>query len=155
MNQQIQDQYVQGTNPYDNKHVAECLCKGGTISYQVKKERSQHQWWMDRYYVQLVVPNIARKYSSSSKVALVLGHALLWRIMDPVQSKALPTSMVSTVWQQVQYFVLGVVFIFFLSIVLLLLCFLYFVSFITNSIILLLITSLTTMRILLWRFHCW
>ena len=51
---------------------------------------------MDRYYVQFVVPNIARKYSSN-KVALVLGHALLWRIMDPVQSKVLPTSMVSTV----------------------------------------------------------
>ena len=38
VNQQMQDRYVQETIPSDNAHVTECLCKGGAISYQVKKE---------------------------------------------------------------------------------------------------------------------
>ena len=101
VNQQIQDQYVQGTTPYDNEHVVECLCKGGAISYQVKKEWSQHQWWMDRYYVQFVVPNIARKYSSSSKVALVLGHAQQ-KIPGSVKKWKVPGIKYMTVLKRVQ-----------------------------------------------------
>ena len=91
----MQDQYVQGTIPYADVHVADCLCKGGAITYQVKKEANISDKWI----LEFVVPNIARKYSK--KVALVLGHALLWRCMDPVQSKVLPTMMVSTVRRQV------------------------------------------------------
>jgi len=94
-NQRMQDRYVQGIVPYEDAHVAECLCKGGPISYQVKKEANISDEWI----LEFVVPNIARKYSK--KVALVLGHALLWRCMDPVQSKVLPTMMVSTVRRQV------------------------------------------------------
>ena len=132
VNQQMQDRYVQETIPSDNAHVTECLCKGGAISYQVKKEANISDEWI----LQFVVLNNARKYSS--KVTLVLlGHALLWRIMDPVQLKILPTLMVSTVWQQVQYFVLVVVFVFFCS-----LSYFYFVSFITNNSIILFIDNI-------------
>ena len=53
----------------------------------------------DKWNLEFVVPNIARKYSN--KVALVLGHVLLWRCMDPVQSKVLPKTMVWTVQRQV------------------------------------------------------
>ena len=91
----MQNRYVQGIVPYEDAHVVECLCKGGSISYQVKKEANISGKWI----LEFVVPNIARKYSK--KVALVLGHALLWRCMDPVQSKVLPTMMVSTVRRQV------------------------------------------------------
>lgn len=71
----MQDQYVQGTIPYADVHVADCLCKGGAITYQVKKEANISDEWILQF---VVVPNIARNYSN--KVALVLGHALLWHI---------------------------------------------------------------------------
>ena len=58
-NQRMQDRYVQGIVPYEDAHVAECLCKGGPISYQVKKEANISDEWI----LEFVVPNIARKYS--------------------------------------------------------------------------------------------
>ena len=48
-------------------HIAECLCKGGAITYQVKKDDNIRNDWILEY----VVPNISRKYTKT--VALVLG----------------------------------------------------------------------------------
>ena len=45
-NQRMQDRYVQGIVLYEDAHVAECLCKGGPISYQVKKEANISDEWI-------------------------------------------------------------------------------------------------------------
>ena len=70
----MQDRYVDGHIPVGDAKVAAALCKGEAI---------------------IVVPNIAKHYSRTC--SLLLGKALLWRIMDPVQSKCLPTRQVERV----------------------------------------------------------
>ena len=59
--------------------------------YEVKVESNISESWILAH----VVPNIAKHYIRPC--SLLLGKALLWRIMDPVQSKCLPTSMVERV----------------------------------------------------------
>ena len=87
----MQDRYVEGNIAYPDAKVAAALCKGEAITYQVKMESNVTESWILTH----VVPNIAKKYSRA--MALVLGNALLWRIMDPMQSAVLPKTMVSRV----------------------------------------------------------
>ena len=87
----MQDRYVEGNIAYPNAKVAEALCKNGAISYEVKRESKVTEAWI----LEHVVPNIAKSYSKVMSV--VLGNALLWRIMDPEQSYILPKLMVKRV----------------------------------------------------------
>ena len=82
---------MEGNIAYPDAKVAAALCKGEAITYQVKMESNVTESWILTH----VVPNIAKKYSRA--MALVLGNALLWRIMDPMQSAVLPKTMVSRV----------------------------------------------------------
>ena len=91
----MQDKYVEGNIAYPDAKVAAALCKGEAITYQVKIESNVTESWILAH----VVPNIAKKYSRA--MALVLGNALLWRIMDPIQSAVLPKPMVT--WVQRLY----------------------------------------------------
>lgn len=96
----MQDRYVEGNIAYPDAKVATALCKGEAITYQVNMESNITESWILTH----VVPNIAKKYSQA--MALVLGNALLWRIMDPMQSAVLPKTMVSCV-QRLYYSVSG------------------------------------------------
>ena len=90
-NVRMQDRYVEGHISVDDAKVAAALCKGEPIMYSIKVESNISESWVLAH----VVPNIAKHYSRSC--SLLLGTALLWRIMDPVQSKVLPSQQVDRV----------------------------------------------------------
>ena len=71
--------------------VAAALCKGEPITYEVKVESMVTDSWI----LEHVVPNIAKHYNRVC--CILLGKALLWRIMDPLQSALLPSQQVNRV----------------------------------------------------------
>ena len=87
----MQDRYIEGSIPWPDAKVAAALCKHGPITYQVKEESKVSETWLLTH----VVPNIYKQYSKTT--SLILGRALLWRIMDPDQSAVLPKPMVTRV----------------------------------------------------------
>ena len=87
----MQDRYIEGSIPWPDAKVAAALCKHGPITYQVKEESKVSETWILTH----VVPNIYKHYSKTT--SLILGRALLWRIMDPDQSAVLPKPMVTRV----------------------------------------------------------
>ena len=90
-NRRMQDRYVEGHIPVGDAKVAAALCKGEPITYEVKSESMVTDSWILAH----VVPNIAKHYNRVC--CILLGKALLWRIMDPVQSALLPSQQVNRV----------------------------------------------------------
>jgi hypothetical protein len=90
-NRRMQDRYVEGHIPVGDAKVAAALCKGEPITYEVKSESMVTDSWI----LEHVVPNIAKHYNRVC--CILLGKALLWRIMDPVQSALLPSQQVNRV----------------------------------------------------------
>ena len=87
----MQDRYVEGHIPVGDAKVAAALCKDKPITYEVKPESMVTDSWILSH----VVPNIAKHYNRVC--CILLGKALLWRIMDPVQSALLPSQQVNRV----------------------------------------------------------
>ena len=90
-NRRMQDRYVEGHIPVGDAKVAAALCKGEPITYEVKSESMVTDSWL----LEHVVPNIAKHYNRVC--CILLGKALLWRIMDPLQSALLPSQQVNRV----------------------------------------------------------
>lgn len=82
-----QDRYASTTIPSIDGLVAAALCKDGPIHYHIKEFSGINDSWV----CENVTPNIQKKYGS--KVAAVLGRALLWRIYDPDQSHVVPSDI--------------------------------------------------------------
>jgi hypothetical protein len=82
-----QDRYASTTIPSIDGLVAAAFCKDGPIHYHIKEFSLIDDSWV----CENVSPNIQKKYGS--KVAAVLGRALLWRIYDPDQSHVVPSEI--------------------------------------------------------------
>ena len=64
---------------------------GGCIYYHLKEEAELSDDWICEY----VSPNITCLFGK--QVGIILGRALLWRIMDADESQVLPREQVSRV----------------------------------------------------------
>ena len=67
------------------------LCHGGAVYYHVKDEAQLSDDWICEH----VSPNITKTFGK--QVGTVLGRALLWRIMHPIEHRVLPKTQVDHV----------------------------------------------------------
>lgn len=86
-----QTKYKNTTLQIPDAKCAEALCRGGAIYYHLKEEADLSDDWICAH----VSPNITRVYGKV--VGSFLGRALLWRIMDPINSDVLPSKQVKRV----------------------------------------------------------
>ena len=86
-----QDKYVNTTIPTIDGKVADKLCKGGCIFYHIKENSGITDGWIMDH----VVPKITEVYGRG--VAVPLGRALLWRIMDPEETNKVPVAIAKRV----------------------------------------------------------
>ena len=84
------DTYIDPSLPYPDAKVAAILCKGGPIAYKVKDGSGISDDWI----VCHIVPRVASRFPR--QVAVVLGHALLWKIFDD-NTGHLPDELVARV----------------------------------------------------------
>ena len=82
--QRISDRYTSISLPFIDANVAASLCPGGPAKYVVKEGSNVTDNWL----VTDFVPHIAAKLGN--RVAVVLGKALLWCLMEPLMVKAIP-----------------------------------------------------------------
>ena len=86
-----QGKYKNVTLQLPDAKCAAALCRGGAIYYHLKEESELSPSWICEH----VSPNITRVFGTI--LGNVLGRALLWRIMDPIDSAVLPTEQVRRV----------------------------------------------------------
>ena len=94
------DLYSDTILPWPDAKVADDLCKGVSIHYQVRVDSGLSEDWILTFFVS----SIASKYCRS--VSLVLGRALLWIIFDEVQHFSVPDNIfrrVNNAYQDLGY----------------------------------------------------
>jgi hypothetical protein len=82
--QRISDRYTSISLPYIDANVAASLCVGGPAKYLAKEGSNVTDNWLITEFV----PHIAKKLGN--RVAVVLGKALLWCLMEPMMMFAIP-----------------------------------------------------------------
>jgi hypothetical protein len=85
--QRVSDRYTSITLPFVDAHVASALCIGGPAKYEYKEESNVTDHWM----VHDFVPHIAA--TLGNRVAVVLGKALLWCLMEPKTMFMIPQQL--------------------------------------------------------------
>jgi hypothetical protein len=83
----VSDRYTATTLPVIDAVVASSLCIGGPVKYGIKEDSIINDNWL----LSVFVPNIAVKYGN--RVALTLGKALLWAVVDPAARKNIPLNL--------------------------------------------------------------
>ena len=71
------DTYCSTTSPFVDAKAASTLCTGGPVAYLVREESGITDEWLKDH----VVPNMVAA-GLSSKVCVVLGRALLWKVAE-------------------------------------------------------------------------
>lgn len=83
----VSDRYTSINLPIVDANVASSLCVGGAVKYKIKEDSPVSDAWL----IEEFVPQIALKCGNG--VAIVLGRALLWALIEPTMSSLIPEEL--------------------------------------------------------------